>query len=81
MLDPSLIEKMQELGKKYERRIVICFSDNFLQIGINDGVDLFEPSKKLMTLNEEEELAKLKLEVQPIMDLVDSLDLDKKLFS
>jgi hypothetical protein len=80
ILDPSLIEKIQKLGEKYERKIVICFSDNYLQIGINDGVDLFEPSKKLTLLSEEKEFAKLDAEVQPIMDLVDSLGLSKKVF-
>jgi len=81
LLDPSLIEKIQGLGKKYMRRIVICFSDYFLQIGINDGLDLFEPSKKLTFLDEEKESAKIDAEVQPIMDLVDSLELDKKAFA
>ena len=80
ILDPAFIEKIQAIGENYKYRLIFGFVDNTLLVGLNDGQDSFEPPKYKKPLDEKTELAKVSLDIRVITDLIDKLNLDKKLF-
>lgn len=80
LLDPSLIHNITEIGQKYKGKLLLCFVDNKLHIGMDDRKDAFEPPNVFSKLNEDTENAKISEDMHLITNFVDKLKLVKKIF-
>ena len=82
LLDPAFIHNLTELGEESEGRILLCFVDNRLHIGVNNYKDSFEPPRKVSrALDEQAEFQKVEKEVKMITKFVDQLKLAGKVWS
>ncbi|MEG2011400.1 MAG: DUF3137 domain-containing protein [Bacilli bacterium] len=79
ILTPSLMEKLKYLVNNIKGRILLCFIDDKLHVGIESGKDSFEHSifKKIDEAKIIESIGK---EIMVITDFVDKLNLDNNLF-
>ncbi|MEG0794684.1 MAG: DUF3137 domain-containing protein [Bacilli bacterium] len=79
ILTPSLMEKLKYLVNNIKGRILLCFVDDKLHVGIESGKDSFEHSifKKIDEVKIIESIGK---EIMVITDFVDKLNLDNNLF-
>jgi len=79
IITPSLMEKIKILVNNINGKLLFCFIDNKLHIGLENGKDSFEPSifKKI---NEEVILEEISKDIKLITSFVDELDLDNDLF-
>lgn len=78
ILNPDFINKLEQLGEKYQNALSLYFSDNKLYVGLNDHNDAFEPPSNIAEpLNEKTETAKVTKDMKLITDLVDNLKLSK----
>ncbi|MBR5389594.1 DUF3137 domain-containing protein [Candidatus Saccharibacteria bacterium] len=81
LLDPKMIEAMQALGEKYKGKLSFLFVNHKLHIGLNNGADSFEPPKRLGgEIKEDEEVNRLSEEFKTVFNLIDALELNKKIF-
>jgi|GEM_PF-710587 len=80
LLDPALIEDIQELGEKNNGKIVMLFVDNKLHIGFNNHNDAFEPPSPKKPLDEATETAKVEKDIKVVTDFVNKLNLSSKVF-
>lgn len=81
ILDPAFISHIEDLSNAHKGKLLLCFIDNRLHVGINDYSDAFEPPNPLRKIDEATELAKIHHDIKTITDFVDYLKLDHKLFS
>jgi hypothetical protein len=81
VLDPALIDHIETLSNNYKGKLLLCFVDNKLHVGLHDNKDAFEPPSPLKKINEQEESEKINRELKTITDFVDFLKLDKKIFT
>lgn len=79
VLTPNCMEKIKELKNKTNGRLLLCFIDNRLHVGLHNNKDLFE-ANILKKINLEEEQNKTLNEMKIITEFVDTLDLDNDLF-
>lgn len=79
ILTPALIEKIKNLSNSISGRLLFCFIDNKLHIGLYDGKDSFEPNihKKV---DEEKIINEINKDIKLITNFVDELNLDNDLF-
>lgn len=79
ILTPALIEKIKNLSSSISGRLLFCFIDNKLHIGLYDGKDSFEPNihKKI---EEEKIINEINKDIKLITNFVDELNLDNDLF-
>ena len=79
ILTPSLMEKIKSVTSKVDGKLLLCFIDNKLHVGLQNGKDSFEPSiwKKI---NEAEVLESISKDIKLITQFVDELNLDNDLF-
>ncbi|MEG2610563.1 MAG: DUF3137 domain-containing protein [Bacilli bacterium] len=79
ILTPSLMEKIKYLVNNTDGRILLCFIDNKLHVGIANGKDSFEYNifKKI---DEAKIIDLVGKEIMVITDFVDKLNLDNNLF-
>ncbi|MDO5481274.1 MAG: DUF3137 domain-containing protein [Candidatus Saccharibacteria bacterium] len=81
LLDPVFIRNITELGEESQGRILLCFVDNWLHIGINNYEDSFEPPRKISrALDEQVEFQKVEREVKTVTKFVDRLKLETKIW-
>ena len=80
ILDPAFMVKLLNINEHYKGKIIFCFIDNRLIIGLNDNKDSFEPPKASKPINEAEENDKITTEIKIITDFVDQLSLSRNLF-
>lgn len=78
ILNPAFIESLEKLGRQYDNKLSLYFSDNKLYVGLDDGGDAFEPPNPAVPINEREEMAKVDKDMRLITDIVDNLKLNKK---
>ena len=81
VLDPALIDHIETLSNNYKGKLLLCFVDNKLHVGLHDNKDAFEPPSPLKKIDEQKETEKINLELKTITDFVDYLKLDKKIFT
>lgn len=81
LLDPSFILKIEKVSAEYDKKMIFCFVDNKLYIGLNEGKDSFEPPRPSKPINEQLEMEKVSHDIKVITDFVDELSLDRKIFS
>ena len=79
ILTPSLMEKIKSLAKTINGKILLCFVDNRLHVGIQNNKDSFEHSifKKI---NENKVIEEISKDIKLITSFVDELDLENDLF-
>ena len=79
ILTPSLMEKIKRVSESINGRLLFCFVDNKLHIGLQNGKDSFEHGifKKI---NEEKVINEISQDIKLITDFVDQLNLDNDLF-
>lgn len=80
ILDPAFMVKIMNIAGRYNNRLLLGFYDNKLLVALNDGKDSFEPPKFTKPIDEKAEFAKIQADIQVVMDFVDQLSLDHKLF-
>ena len=81
LLDPSFILKIEKVSAEYDKKMIFCFVDNKLYVGINEGKDSFEPPRPSKPIDEQLEIEKVSHDIKVITDFVDELSLDRKIFS
>ena len=79
VLTPNCMEKIKELKDKTKGRLLLCFINNRLHVGLYNNKDLFE-ANIFKKINLEEEQNKTLNEMKIITEFVDTLDLDNDLF-
>lgn len=80
ILTPDIIQRIEDIASNGKRKILLCFTDNKLHVGLNDNKDAFEPPSARKPLDEKTELEKVQADIKPITEFIDTLKLDKKLF-
>ena len=80
ILTPDIIQKIEDMSMNTRQKILLCFVDNKLHVGLHNNKDAFEPPKISKPLDEKVELEKVQSDIKTITNFVDSLKLDKKLF-
>ncbi len=79
ILTPSLMEKIKNLANTIDGKILLCFVDNKLHVGIQNNKDSFEHSI-FTKINENKVIEKISKDIKLITNFVDELDLDNDLF-
>lgn len=79
ILTPSLMEKFKRIDELVKGKLLFCFVNNKLHVGIQNNKDSFEHSifKKM---DEQKILDEISKEIKLITNFVDELDLDNDLF-
>ena len=80
IITPSLMERIERLANMNKGKLLFCFIDNKLHIGIYDNKDSFEPGSVFKEINVEEILQKISGDIGTITQFVDELNLDNDLF-
>ena len=80
IITPSLMSRIEKLDELNKGKLLLCFIDNRLHIGINDNKDSFEPGSVFKEINEEETIKRIAADVEMITQFVDELNLDNELF-
>ena len=79
VLTPATMTKIKELNDKVNGKMLFCFINNKLHVGLHSGKNLFEP-QLFKKINIEENHKQAIEEVKMITHFVDILDLDNDLF-
>lgn len=79
VLTPSLMEKIKKLTKQIKGKMIFCFIDNKLHVGLENGIDSFEPNI-FAEIDEEKIIESLTKDIKVVTSFVDELDLDNDLF-
>ena len=80
LLTPQIIEKIIKLDDMNQGRLLLCFIDNKLHIGLYDGKDSFEHAPIFKQINEEQVRNNISNDIKQITMFIDELDLDNDLF-
>lgn len=80
IITPSLMERLERLELQNKGKLLFCFIDNKLHIGIYDGKDSFEPESVWKQLDEQNVLNKISTEIRTITQFIDEMNLDNTLF-
>lgn len=79
ILTPSLMERIKKLSGTISGKILFCFIDNKLHIGIQNNKDSFEHGV-FTKINEEKVTNEISQDIKLITNFVDELNLDNDLF-
>ena len=79
ILTPSLMEKIKKLANSISGKLLFCFIDNKLHIGIQNNKDSFEHGI-FTKINEEKVTNEISQDIKLITNFVDELSLDNDLF-
>ncbi len=80
ILDPALMNNILELAEKHKGKLLFCFLDNRLIVGLKDGKDAFEPPSIFKPIDEKAETKIVAEEIGLITSFVDQLKLNRKIF-
>lgn len=75
LLDPTFIARLEQIGRKYHGKIMLCVFNDQLHIAIN-GENMFEPPFPFRRINEAREAKKVHGEINSTVSLVDALKLE-----
>lgn len=79
ILTPALMEKIKNLSNTIKGKILLCFINNQLHVGIQNNKDSFEHSI-YRKINEDKVIDEIIKDIKLITNFVDELDLDNDLF-
>lgn len=79
VLTPNTMERIKEVNRQVPGKLLFCFKDNILHIGVNNSKDLFELSiyKKIDLAKSGEEIRR---QLEAILKFVNILNLSNDLF-
>lgn len=80
ILTPKIMEKIKNLDTNNDGKLLLCFIDNKLHVGIYNHADSFEHSSVFKRIDEEKIRNQISLDIQKITMFVDELELDNDLF-
>lgn len=80
IITPSLMERIERLAQRNKGKLLFCFINNKLHIGIHDNKNSFEPGSIFKQIDEQETLNKISEEIELITQFVEELNLDNDLF-
>ena len=80
LITPSLMERIEKLAQNNKGKLLFCFIDNKLHIGIYGGKDSFEPTSVFRKLNLDKIMHDISDDTRLITQFVDELNLDNDLF-
>ena len=80
ILTPTLMEKITNLVNNTKGKVLLCFIDNKLHIGLYDNKDSFEPGSVFKQIDEAKVNEEINKDVKTITNFVDYLSLDNDLF-
>lgn len=80
ILTPSLMERIQRLDDNNKGKLLLCFIENKLHIGLYDGKDSFEAGSVFKAIDEEKVRKEIEKDIKTITQFVDELNLDNTLF-
>ncbi len=80
IITPSLMSRIEKLDELNKGKLLLCFINNRLHIGIYDNKDSFEPDNVFKEINEEEIIKRISGDIEMITQFVDELNLDNDLF-
>lgn len=80
ILTPKIMEKVKNLDEKNEGKLLLCFIDNKLHVGIYNHEDSFEHGSVFKQIDEEKTRNNISTDIQKITMFVDELELDNDLF-
>ena len=80
IITPSLMTRIEKLDELNKGKLLLCFVNNRLHVGIYDNKDSFEPDSVFKQINEEEIIKRISGDVEMIAQFVDELNLDNDLF-
>ena len=80
ILTPHMIERIMKLDDQNSGKLLLCFVDNQLHVGVYDGKDSFEYSNYFKKIDEQTELEKISRDIKLITMFIDELSLDNDLF-
>ena len=75
LLDPAVMERIQKLSDLHNGRIMVCFADGKMHIGINNNIDSFEPPSPIAPIDEKKEFDKVINDIKVITNIVDEIKL------
>lgn len=79
ILTPAMMERLMKLSQQIKGKLLFCFVDNKLHIGINNSKDSFEHNV-FKRINVEKIRSEVGKDIKLITDFVDVLKLDNDLF-
>ena len=79
VLTPAMIEKIKNLTNSISGKLLFCFIDNKLHVGVQNNKDSFEHGI-FTKMNEEKVTNMISQDIKLITDFVDELNLDNDLF-
>ena len=79
VLTPTIISKIKDLSNNISGKLLFCFVDNKLHVGIANNSDSFEHSV-FVKINEEAIMNSISKDIKLITNFVDELNLDNDLF-
>lgn len=79
ILTPQLMDKIRALNEKVNGKLLLCFVDNKLHVGLHNNKDDFEP-RIMKSINEEDITKQIVEQIKIVTDFVDDLDLSNDLF-
>ncbi len=79
ILTPSLMEKIKKVTNNISGKLLFCFIDNKLHIGLQNGKDSFEHSI-FRKINEQQSIEEISKDIKIITNFIDELNLDNNLF-
>lgn len=80
IITPVFMERLQSLAARNKGKLMFCFVNNRLHIGIQTRQDSFEPESVFMRIDKERIAQKICDEIGVITQFVDELRLDNDLF-
>ncbi len=80
ILTPSIMEKIKNLSNQTTGKILLCFINNQLHVGLYDGKDSFEPGSCFKEIDVNEVMNEVANDINKITMFIDELELDNDLF-
>ena len=80
ILTPKIMEKIRNLDERNDGKLLLCFIDNQLHVGIYNYEDSFEHKSVFKPIDEEKTRNDISTDIQKITMFVDELELDNDLF-
>ena len=80
VLSPSLIQKIMDLSNQMKGKVLLCFFNNKLHVGLNNNIDSFEATSPLKKIDSEKVMKNISNDIKTITMFVDDLNLDNDLF-
>lgn len=80
ILTPKIMERLMNLDEMNSGKLLLCFVDNKLHVGIYDNKDSFEHGSVFKKIDQEETVSNISEDIKKITMFVDELELDNDLF-